>query len=121
MKKTQILSVLLLLSAFELANAHSHHTYIIEQPAPSYVVMQAPAPTPVIMVESEPPAEIEDEIVQCPGPNYVWIKGHWQWDGMHYQRVHGHWVVRPTVSAMWVNGFWTKHHNHWRWTEGYWQ
>lgn len=122
MKKTLPFSFLLSLCTLYAQDAQAHsHTYIIEQPAPTYVVVQPQAPAAVVMVESAPPAEINEEMGVCPGANYVWIKGHWQWDGCRWYRVHGHWVVRPHASAVWVPGCWTEHHHHWRWSEGYWQ
>lgn len=104
----------LLLCLYGVCGLHSqavaHTRYIVEQAAPTYVV-----------VETAPPAEIEDEVVPCPGNSYVWIKGHWQWDGYRWVRVHGHWVEKPHAEAIWMPGCWCEHHHHWRWTEGYWR
>ncbi len=139
MKKMPLFLLLLAPCAFSIqqAQAHSHKTYIVEQPAstvivqpPAQTVVVQPAPTVVVQpqapaayvtVESEPPADFEEEMGVCPGANYVWIKGHWRWDGFHWVRVHGHWGVRPHATAIWVSGCWTSHHHHWVWTEGYWR
>ena len=124
MKKIRFFSPLLSLYVLMqpgMAHSHSHTTYIVEQPAPTYVVVQPQGPAVYAEVESAPPADIEEEVGPCPGVDYVWVKGHWQWDGYRWVRIHGHWGARPHSSAMWVPGYWTEHHHHWRWTEGYWQ
>lgn len=79
------LSLCILFIAGPLAiQAHSHHhsnTYIVEQaPATVVVLQQAPVAQPVnvITVESQPPADIFEEINPSPGDDYVWQKGHWQ-------------------------------------------
>lgn len=119
--KIDKLFLCLAIFSVQYAQAHSHTTYIVEQPAPSYVVVQPRPSTTVVVVESEPPAEIEEEVGPCPGVNYVWIKGHWQWDGIRWVRVHGQWVARPNAGAVWMPGYWVRDKHHWRWTEGYWR
>lgn len=116
MRKTSpfLLATLCTFSA-QYGHAHSH-TYIVEQPVA--VVVQ---PAPVLIVESEPPAEIEDVMAPCPGDNYYWIKGHWQWNGTQWVRASGRWVVRPYASAAWVPGTWVREPHHWHWVEGYWR
>lgn len=123
MNKTLSFSLVLGLSPLisSEVRGHSHHTYIVEQPAPTYVVVQPQAPATYVMVESAPPAEVDEEMLPSPGVNYVWVKGHWQWDGYRWVRVHGCWIARPHPTAVWVPGCWHEHHHHWRWTEGYWQ
>lgn len=120
--KIRIFSSMLLylgLGSMQDVHAHSHKTYIVEQP--TYVIVQPAAQTPEILVEQEPPADVVEEMGTSPGYNYVWVKGHWQWDGSQWVRIHGQWVLKPSDSALWVPGYWTKHHDHWRWTEGYWR
>jgi hypothetical protein len=53
-----------------------------------------------------------------PGPNYVWVAGHYDWDGYQYVWVDGQWVLTPFYGAVWVNpvyvggyfhcGFWRR-------------
>jgi len=127
MKKTVLFSLLAALSSLFSQNMHAHNHYIVEPvvaiaPAP-IVVTVAPAPvTYVTTVETAPPAEIEEEMTESPGPNYAWIKGNWQWDGAQWVRVHGRWEARPSAAAVWVPGYWHEHeHHHHVWVGGYWR
>jgi hypothetical protein len=104
------------LAAIYAPSTFAHTKYIVEQP--TYIMQQ---PAPVVVVEAEPPADFAEEIGVSPGRDFIWIKGHWQWSGNQWGRVHGHWVQKPHSSAVWVPGCWTRHHHHWKWNEGYWQ
>lgn len=95
-------------------DAHQHHTYIVEE---TPIIVNE---TPYAMVESEPPADIEEQMEMSPGVGYVWTKGYWSWNGQWVWR-KGCWVQRPHPGAVWVPGFWIKHHHHWSWTEGHWE
>lgn len=121
MKKSVSFTLLLGLCTLYGQNcqAHSHTTYIVEQPV--CVVTEVPGPVPYATVESAPPAEEEEVMGVSPGVNYVWAKGHWQWDGNRWVRIHGRWVAKPHAAAVWVAGYWTDHHHHWKWTEGHWE
>lgn len=122
MKKALPFSLLLGLCTLYVqdSEAHSHKTIIVEQAAPTYVVVQPQAPAEVL-VDTPPPADIEEEMGACPGTDYVWIRGHWQWDGGRWKRIRGHWIAKPHGTAVWVPGSWKEHHHRWKWTEGYWQ
>lgn len=105
------------------ANAHSHHhhdhIYIVETPPPQpHIVVEAATPQ-YVMVEHEPPADIQDEIIASPGEGYAWRKGYWKWDG-NWVRVNGAWVTRPHSGAVLVPGYWEKRHHHYHWVEGRW-
>ena len=39
----------------------------------------------------------------APGPNFVWVSGHYDWDGYQYVWVDGQWVMTPFYGAVWVN------------------
>ena len=103
--------------------AHSHsHTYIVEETPPSVVVIQqAPAPVVnVITVESQPPADLVEEVEPCPGKEYVWQKGHWQWNGS-WVWVRGNWGRRPHPEGVFIPGYWKQSHHRWEWVEPYWK
>lgn len=114
--------------------AHSHHhTYIVEQPAPT-VIVERPAPTVVVVqqppqesvniitVESQPPADLYEVITQSPGDDYTWQKGHWQWNG-NWVWVKGGWIRRPNPGGVYVPGYWRQshHHHRWEWVEPHWK
>jgi hypothetical protein len=110
MNRSVCFYLLLGLCTLNASNGSAHTKYVVVQPTPAYVI-----------VESEPPAEIVEEIGPCPGSDYIWIKGSWQWDGCRWVRVKGHWALKPHAAAVWVSGCWTKHHHHWQWIDGCWK
>ncbi len=81
------------------------------KPASTTVVVTAPTEPPPPRVETPPPA---------PGPSYVWMNGHWGWDGAQYVWTPGHYVVPPTTVARWTPGYWQQDPNGWVWIEGSW-
>jgi hypothetical protein len=66
---------------------------------------------PAIIVETPPPP---------PGPTYVWIGGHWRWNGHKYVWIPGHYSVPPPPLAKWVPGHWVESARGWYWVEGHW-
>lgn len=139
MRKKSLFFLLTILgvNGIQYADAHSHdRVYLVETapapvyvvqtpPAPVYVVPTAPAPVVnVIEVESEPPADIVEQVALCPGSSsdYAWINGRWTWNG-RWEWTKGYWVQKPHVAAVWMPGHWRKsHHDHrWVWEEGSWR
>ena len=55
-----------------------------------------------------------------PGPNYVWISGHWKWTGSKYVWVSGYWSKAPK-GKIWVPGHWKKKGRNWVWIPGHWK
>ncbi|HVY49791.1 MAG TPA: YXWGXW repeat-containing protein [Minicystis sp.] len=72
-----------------------------------------------VVVRTPPPAE-RVEVVPRARPGFVWVRGHWRWNGHEYVWVAGHW---DTVRAghVWVEGHWDKRPGGWVWVEGYWR
>ncbi len=66
-----------------------------------------------------PPLRKEVRIVK-PGPDYIWISGHWRWVGGKYFWVKGHWIKERRGKA-WVPGHWEKRGRHWVWVKGRWR
>lgn len=67
-----------------------------------------------------PPPPKNEVKTPKPGPNYVWISGHWKWTGGNYVWVSGHWT-RAKPGKVWVPGHWEKRGNHWVWISGHWR
>ncbi|HZQ50952.1 MAG TPA: YXWGXW repeat-containing protein [Bryobacteraceae bacterium] len=67
-----------------------------------------------------PPVVIEHPPVR-PGPNFIWIRGFYRWDGARYVWVPGHWVVPPRRHTVWVDGHWVHRRGGWFWVEGHWR
>jgi hypothetical protein len=120
MKKTISFPLFLSLCCLH-GQVYAHTRYIVEAPAPTYVVVQPQAPVTYVEVESAPPADVDEEMGSSPGAEYLWIKGNWQWEGSRWVRVRGRWAARPHAAAVWMPGCWCERHHHWHWTEGYWR
>lgn len=57
-----------------------------------------------IRVGAPPPALRHEVVVVRPGPEFVWIRGHWDWvpAARNYVWVPGAWVLPPRARAAWV-------------------
>lgn len=102
------ITVLLALSSLS-APLTAKTVYVVEAEPPAYAI------------EQEPPAEIVEEMPASPGASYIWVRGHWKWEGS-WIWVKGHWVEKPLNMSVWVPGCWTHvRHRHWNWTPGHWE
>jgi len=55
------------------------------------VMLAAGADAAGIVVRTGSPAPRREIVARRPGPNHVWIAGHWNWSAGRYVRVAGHW------------------------------
>jgi hypothetical protein len=86
------------------------------------VIACAPTPPPgVVYVDRGPPVDRTEVIIQRPGPDFVWIKGHWRWDGRDYDWVPGHWAAIERGYRSWAPGHWAHHRRGWYYVEGHWR
>jgi WXXGXW repeat (2 copies) len=78
-------------------------------------VARPPMPPPM------PAARTEVQTAQ-PGPNYVWIPGHYEWRTSErtYVWVPGSWAVQP-AGYIWVPGRWETRPEGSVWVQGHWQ
>jgi WXXGXW repeat (2 copies) len=91
---------------------------------PPPVVMSTPPPYSgeVIIADSAPPPPMVETVYAAPGPDYVWIGGHWGWQGRwvwlagRYER-HPHW--HP--GGGWEAGHWDHRDRGYVWVEGHWR
>src|SRR6202023_2071525 len=74
-----------------------------------------------IYVRIGPPAVIVETPPPPPGPAYVWIPGHWRWNGYKYVWVPGHYRHPPRPVAKWIPGRWVDGPHGWYWIEGHWR
>ncbi len=74
-----------------------------------------------LIVEKEPPPPMKEVHTPSPGPNQIWIDGHWEWKKGGYVWVPGHWVKKPKKHSVWVPGHWKKTRKGWIWVPGHWK
>lgn len=74
----------------------------------------------VVVVEREPPPEPQEVIYACPGPEFIWVKGYWTWQG-YWVWTPGHWEQRPHPEAVWISGSWERRPGGWVWIGGRWR
>ena len=114
---------LLALAPFALAGC------VVTEPAPpvsttTTVTREVTATGPTTnetYVTQEPPAVRVERQIVSPGPNYVWTRGYWRWNGTNYVWAPGSWVVRPRPTAVYVEGHWLRRGSRWVWVAGYWR
>jgi hypothetical protein len=74
-----------------------------------------------VYVRVAPPPIVVETRAPAPGPGYVWIEGHHQWEGRAYAWVPGRYERAPRERAVWVPGHWSKDRHGWYWVEGRWR
>jgi hypothetical protein len=72
----------------------------------------APGAPPPVPYEAVPPT---------PGPQYVWVPGHWQYAYNRWVWIRGEWVLAPYAGAVWVPGHWARRAYGWVWIPGHWR
>ena len=72
---------------------------------------------PGVIIRENPPAPMVERRPIAPGPDFVWIEGHWRRHG-GWEWVPGRWDRRPGYA--WVAGHWDRRGDGWFWVEGRW-
>lgn len=71
--------------------------------------------------QAPPPDQTESPAPQ-PGPEYIWVAGHYSWDGADFQWHRGQWTIPPTGYHTWAMGRWEQSGStNWVYVEGQWQ
>ena len=70
----------------------------------------APQPPP-LPVYSQP---------ECPGEDYIWTPGYWDYSPAGYYWVPGVWVLAPYIDALWTPPYWEFYAGRYRFHHGYW-
>ena len=73
--------------------------------------LEAPDPPPPLPDYSQPP---------CPGDDYIWTPGYWDYASSGYYWVPGAWVMAPYVGALWTPPWWGFSNGAYVWHAGYW-
>lgn len=89
----------------------------------SPVAVTTPAsPVDVVADQSTnemPPVKVEI-VPESPGPNYVLVKGRWEWRD-EWIWVPARWTVPPRPYAVWVAGHWEQRTGGFVWIGGHWR
>jgi hypothetical protein len=96
-------------------------------PPPQPVYQEAPPPPPpqyggeVVISQGEPPPPVYERIGPAPGPDYLWIGGHWGWQG-RWVWIHGRYERHPHWhrGGGWAPGHWEHREHGSVWIEGHW-
>lgn len=68
-----------------------------------------------------PPPQTEGPPPPPPGARYVWVGGHWHWNGVRYVWRPGHYVVRQAGYHEFVPGHWAPRGGGWVWIPDGWR
>lgn len=74
---------------------------------------------PVDYAPQAPPPLPEYDQPPCPGDDYIWTPGYWNYSDGYYW-VPGAWVSAPYQGALWTPGFWGFTGGRYGWHRGYW-
>jgi hypothetical protein len=73
-------------------------------------------PAPVVVIGAPPVRRYHEVVVASPGPGYIWIEGHYSWQGQ-WVWVPGVWAMPPQPGSYWVTGAYQGQN----WVEGHWE
>jgi hypothetical protein len=103
----------------------------VPQPAPAAAVpppsgpQVAPPsiepPEGTLAPEVPPPEPQPEVVVGAPGPDYVWMGGYWNWNGVAWGWLPGRWALPPRHGAIWVGGRWDHRYGRTVWVRGRWR
>jgi hypothetical protein len=71
------------------------------------------------VIRSEPPPERVEYAPPSPGPDFVWIRGHWDWHRERWEWKPGRWERPAQRGSVWVPGRWIPRDGGWVWAEGH--
>jgi hypothetical protein len=74
----------------------------------------------VAYVRPAPSPEAVEVVAVAPGPDNVYVRGHWEWDGSRYVWVISRSIRRPSPHAVWIPAHWQNSPHGWYWQAGRW-
>jgi hypothetical protein len=75
----------------------------------------------VVYATRQPPPVRVEVMTRAPGPEHVWVVGHWDWRRDDFEWVPGHWVRPEPGFHSWVVGRWEHEPKGWFYIEGHWR
>lgn len=116
--------------AYQTPEAQQRHTTYSNQPDPYAAPYSSDAnydpnytdyENPVEYAPQPPPELPEYQQPPCPGDNYIWTPGYWNYDsGQGYYWVPGAWVLAPYTGALWTPGWWGYDNGRYGFHRGFW-
>jgi outer membrane lipoprotein SlyB len=94
--------------------------FMINTPSTVGNLDAAPAANTVVVQQAPPPAPVE-VVASAPGPDFVWVDGEWDWNGVTWVWVGGHWGYPPHPHAIWIEGRRWHDGYGWHYERGYWR
>jgi hypothetical protein len=85
-------------------------------------VQTAPAALPPetnLIAPIPPPPPLAESVPGAPSGEYVWVPGHWGWNGAWFW-ISGRWTPKPYVTARWAPGRWEQRGRRFVWMDGRW-
>jgi len=68
---------------------------------------------------TDPPQRRRIIKTRKPGPNYIWIEGHWVWKNGTWRWRNGYWVKKKK-GKVWIPGRWSVRNGRKVWVKGHW-
>ena len=96
------------------------YTALLTPSAQAKEIVYEEASSFYIVVQSAPPADQAEVVPTSPGSGYLWMRGHWKWEGNQWAWEKGRWANRPHPNALWVPGYWHSRQHGWVWISGHW-
>ena len=107
----------------------TYYSYTYTEPVtPSAVPTQAPAGTTTtttttystaVPAPTPPPPPRVAVSPPSPGPQVVWVSGHWSFNGATWDWIPEHYEAAPQPTAQWTPGHWTRQAGgSWLWIAG---
>ena len=89
-------------------------------PAADYNDVEAADSADAVTAPDPPPPLPDYDQPPCPGDNYMWTPGYWDYAGAGYYWVPGAWVMAPWVGALWTPPWWGDDNGAYLFHAGYW-
>ncbi|HXX39199.1 MAG TPA: YXWGXW repeat-containing protein [bacterium] len=89
--------------------------------APTIAAPTTASALTVIVAPGPPPGPIYERVPPRPAPGWVWVGGHWAWNGARWVWIRGYWAQVPRYRTAWVPGHWAHRAGGWVWIEGHWR
>lgn len=67
-----------------------------------------------------PPADKSEIRPASPGPDFIWVPGHWVWKNHQWDWLPGHWQ-KVRSGYTWVPAHWVKRGRRWVYVPGRWK